>query len=461
MAKYKIVNGRQSQLNQEGKLLVDDGSGYTLPTASPTTKGGIRVGANLSMSGDVLSADDMRYDDAELRSDIADLEADTQSLQDQIDEIPAGPEGPQGPQGPVGPKGDPGDDGAPGETGPQGPQGLRGETGPEGPQGPQGPQGFQGLQGIQGPAGEVGPVGPKGDPGEDGAPGLPGLPGEDGAPGEPGPQGPKGDKGDNGDTGAEGPQGIRGLPGENGPQGDIGPQGPKGDKGDPGAPGEQGAQGIQGPQGEIGPEGPAGPKGDRGEPGLEGPPGPEGGSERSSVTPVPNTTVKRGPNGEAYVEYYELADDYNRQVVNGSAFFAAGARMAYITRGLASFTISGVHANIATPASTPVISAFKPSFQGANGYATFLFNGGLIIQVLNAVAGGTTLFTLTTISGHGTNLGTVFTSAFGHRTSTGSGVVAVQTVSAGSNALSFVARTDLAAGVYRFSFTPVMSSWAP
>ena len=168
MGKFKIVNGRQSQLNQEGKLLIDDGAGYVLPTASETVKGGIRVGANLSISGGILSADDMRYDDVEVRDAIGSLEVETQNLQDQIDEIPEGPVGPAGPQGPKGDKGDKGDTG---DTGALGPQGPKGDTGPEGPQGPVGPQGTQGFRGDPGPEGPQGPKGDKGDKGDPGAPG--------------------------------------------------------------------------------------------------------------------------------------------------------------------------------------------------------------------------------------------------------------------------------------------------
>ena len=60
MERFRVINSRQSQRDAEGHLLPDDGSTYVLPTASATVKGGVRVGANLSMSGDVLSADDMR-----------------------------------------------------------------------------------------------------------------------------------------------------------------------------------------------------------------------------------------------------------------------------------------------------------------------------------------------------------------------------------------------------------------
>ena len=40
------------------------GGSYTLPTASPTTKGGVKIGAGLQMEGDVLNATggSMSYD---------------------------------------------------------------------------------------------------------------------------------------------------------------------------------------------------------------------------------------------------------------------------------------------------------------------------------------------------------------------------------------------------------------
>ena len=82
MTRYKVVNSRQSQVSSDtGRLVVDDGSGYTLPTATADIKGGVRVGANLSMAGDVLSADDMRYDDSQVLTDIGDLEEGQQGLQ--------------------------------------------------------------------------------------------------------------------------------------------------------------------------------------------------------------------------------------------------------------------------------------------------------------------------------------------------------------------------------------------
>ena len=85
--------------------------------------------------------------------------------------LPVGSEGPQGPPGPIGPAGAPGKSGA---TGPQGPQGLAGAAGPSGPPGAAGaagapgatgPQGPIGATGAQGAAGAAGPAGPAGPPG--------------------------------------------------------------------------------------------------------------------------------------------------------------------------------------------------------------------------------------------------------------------------------------------------------
>lgn len=47
----------------DGVLSAVQGS-YTLPTASASTKGGVKIGSNLSIEGDVLSATDTTYNDA-------------------------------------------------------------------------------------------------------------------------------------------------------------------------------------------------------------------------------------------------------------------------------------------------------------------------------------------------------------------------------------------------------------
>lgn len=78
---------------------------YTLPAASSTTLGGIKVGRNLTISSDgVLDA-------------------------------------PYSAKGEKGDKGDTGAKGEKGEAGPVGPQGIQGAQGPQGPVGPQGPAG--------------------------------------------------------------------------------------------------------------------------------------------------------------------------------------------------------------------------------------------------------------------------------------------------------------------------------
>ena len=351
MAKYKIVNGRQSQLNQEGKLLIDDGAGYTLPTASPTVKGGVRIGANLSMRGDLLSADDMRYDDSEVRSDIVDLVAEVEDIQDRIDNIPEGPAGPTGPQGSQGPQGPKGDTG---ETGPQGPKGDKGDTGPEGPQGAEGPQGPRGLQGIQG---ETGPQGPKGDKGDTsgivGPEGPQGPQGPKGDTGETGPQGPIGDKGDTGDVGPEGPQGVRGIPGEMGPQGEIGPQGPEGPKGNTGDTGPEGPQGPKGDTGDTGPEGPQGPKGDTGDTGPQGPEGPQGpkgdpgsGGSEGTLLPTPNTIPVRGELGELYGESPSVGENDAKILVNRGLMVSEASKTGVVQPPSFLFTVTPVNPSV-------------------------------------------------------------------------------------------------------------------
>ncbi|WP_396189803.1 collagen-like protein [Flavobacterium sp.] len=109
-------------LDQMKKAFGGGGGGsYTLPTASPTVKGGIKIGKNLKINSDATL--------------------------DAPDPIP-------------GPKGDKGDTGA---TGQQGPQGLKGDKGDTGQQGLKGDKGDTGATGQQGPKGD------KGDPGDGGS----------------------------------------------------------------------------------------------------------------------------------------------------------------------------------------------------------------------------------------------------------------------------------------------------
>lgn len=97
---------------------------YVLPTASPTVKGGIKIGKNLKINSD-------------------------QTL-DAPDPIP----------GPQGPKGDKGDTGA---------QGIQGLPGKDGTNGKDGQQGLQGPKGDTGATGQQGPKGDKGEPGSGGS----------------------------------------------------------------------------------------------------------------------------------------------------------------------------------------------------------------------------------------------------------------------------------------------------
>lgn len=211
MSFYKVVNApNHPQVNYETGTLLDRETIEGVPVMSEGVRGGARLGSNLVMEGDVLSAEDMRYDDRELLDQVETIRLNQQFLGDRFDdfEIAArdkentpGPAGPPGPQGPPGPAG---------ERGPQGPEGVMGIAGPPGPIGPRGADGFDGPAG---PKGDTGPVGPEG---------------------KIGPQGPPGPKGDTGPVGPEGkigPQGSPGPKGEPGERGEVGPQGPPGPAG--------------------------------------------------------------------------------------------------------------------------------------------------------------------------------------------------------------------------------------
>ena len=84
MSEYRIVNGRQSQVDAHtGQLLSREsggGSDYVLPTATTTVKGGVKVGAHLSMNGQTLNADDQSYDDSAIVSRLDGLDSDVASL---------------------------------------------------------------------------------------------------------------------------------------------------------------------------------------------------------------------------------------------------------------------------------------------------------------------------------------------------------------------------------------------
>ena len=141
------------------------------------------------------------------------------------------------------------------------PKGDKGETGAQGETGPQGVAGPAGPQGERGPQGVAGPIGPQGLPGANGAPG---------AKGDPGPQGPVGLQGEKGAQGETGPQGDPGKAatikiglvsqGEPDTLPSVVNSGtdtdaifdfviPKGEKGDIGNVGPQGERGPIGPQG--------------------------------------------------------------------------------------------------------------------------------------------------------------------------------------------------------------------
>lgn len=51
MSECRVVSSKQSQIDSSGNVLPRGGDGpeYVLPTASATVKGGIRIGARLSI----------------------------------------------------------------------------------------------------------------------------------------------------------------------------------------------------------------------------------------------------------------------------------------------------------------------------------------------------------------------------------------------------------------------------
>lgn len=106
----------------KGILTTPSGSGssYTLPPATSSVLGGVKIGANITVQVDGTIS---------------------------VAAPGTGPAGPQGPQG------------IPGVPGPTGPTGA---TGPQGPIGNTGPAGPTGATGAQGPIGNTGPQGPAG-----------------------------------------------------------------------------------------------------------------------------------------------------------------------------------------------------------------------------------------------------------------------------------------------------------
>ena len=214
MTKYKIVNNpNHSQVDYATGTLLDRETVEGVPVMSEGIRGGARLGRNLVMEGDVLSAEDMRYDDTDIRDGVEIIRLNQQYLQDRFDDFEIASRDKENTPGPAGPPGPKGDQGPQGPPGPPGPEGIRGPIGPAGPTGPAGPRGTDGDPGMKGdtgptgPEGSVGPQGPKGEPGE---------------------RGPAGERGERGPAGPQGPQGPKGDPGERGPAGDPGPQGPPG-----------------------------------------------------------------------------------------------------------------------------------------------------------------------------------------------------------------------------------------
>lgn len=209
MSIYKVVNSNNAtQVDYMTGTLIDRDSFGGIPIMSEGIRGGAKLGRNLEMEGDVLSAEDMRYDDTDVRDSVENIRLNQQYLQDRFDDFEIATRdkentpGPQGPQGPPGPTGPQGPAGPPGPTGDRGPAGLDGVRGAAGPPGPVGPRGADGSDGPVGPKGDVGPIGPEGKTGPQGIPGPKGDPGERGPKGErgdPGPTGPKGDPGDGSD----------------------------------------------------------------------------------------------------------------------------------------------------------------------------------------------------------------------------------------------------------------------
>lgn len=182
MAFYKVVNApNHSQVDYATGTLLDRDTVEGVPVMSEGIRGGARLGRNLVMEGDVLSAEDMRYDDSELLEQVEIIRSNQQFLGDRFDDFEIASRdkentpGPQGPQGLPGPQGPPGPAGPPGAKGERGPAGLDGVSGPPGPPGPPGPRGADGTDGPVGPKGDTGPAGPEGKIGPQGPPG----PGED------------------------------------------------------------------------------------------------------------------------------------------------------------------------------------------------------------------------------------------------------------------------------------------
>jgi len=191
MSRYKIVNApNHPQIDYATGTVLDRETVEGVPVMSKGIRGCARLGHNLVMEGDVLSAEDMRYDDRVLQDNVELIRVKQQYLNDRFDDFEKesrDKENIPGPAGPPGPKGDPGPqgpDGPPGPRGERGPSGLDGVRGSAGPPGPIGPRGADGTPGPVGPKGDMGPAGPEGSVGPQGPPGPKGDTGERGPAGE-------------------------------------------------------------------------------------------------------------------------------------------------------------------------------------------------------------------------------------------------------------------------------------
>ena len=188
MSSYKIVNApNHPQIDYATGTVLDRETVEGVPVMSEGIRGGAKLGRNLVMEGDVLSAEDMRYDDSDIQDNVEIIRLNQQHLNDRFDDFEIAArdkENIPGPPGPPGPKGDQGPQGPPG---PPGPEGIRGPIGPAGPPGPAGSPGMDGRDGTVGPAGPEGEIGPQGPPGERGLAGERGPVGPQGPPGPPGP----------------------------------------------------------------------------------------------------------------------------------------------------------------------------------------------------------------------------------------------------------------------------------
>ena len=70
--KVKIQRAlNQFQAGADGIVHPDDSSGYVLPVASKTILGGVRIGDRITVVNGLISAEEQRYDDTEIRAEVA------------------------------------------------------------------------------------------------------------------------------------------------------------------------------------------------------------------------------------------------------------------------------------------------------------------------------------------------------------------------------------------------------